>query len=329
MNYDEYVEIINYVLNDKHLSVKKLADSLDKTDLNINQQIHKLASQGGLLKINSDQILTFTELPDIYRHQLILSKIITSDASSYVELDIFLSLDSTNSYLKSVLNPGSGMSICLAETQTNGRGRRGKSWESPFGANVYLSIRKKIYIHPADCGCVSLITGLAIIRSLESLGFSELQIKWPNDIYSHGKKLAGVLIEVVSVAHHFVDLVVGIGINVRMPQQFVSKIDQSWIDLAQLEKTKSISRNEIVIAVINQLNLDLSLFEKKGMDAFQKRWRDLDYLHNKEITIKRENGELGGIATGINNKGELLAETGDGLLVVNAGEVSVRASNKC
>ena len=331
MNYDEYVNIVSYLdcsyRKNKCSSISALSVALNKPQSELLSLISQLSSLGCPVKLGSDGNLlsTYQDVYSIEKIKAVCGELAVSDVS------IFLSIESTNTYLKSLKNKAE-LSVCIAETQTKGRGRRGKSWESPFGSNLYFSIKKKIKVRPQDSGSISLIVGLAIIRALEGLGFPGLKIKWPNDIYAENKKLAGVLIEVVSVKYDAIELVIGVGVNVKMPQASEQVIDQPWIDLSQLSAEtrlgkKLSSRTEIVISLIRQINSNLQIFEREGLDAFTGDWKQNDFLYRKSIKVIQENKTLYGVVVGINELGELLLECDTGIISVNAGEVSVRLTS--
>ncbi|MDH3325122.1 MAG: biotin--[acetyl-CoA-carboxylase] ligase [Gammaproteobacteria bacterium] len=324
MNYYKYVDILKYISQENSSTLFSLAELLGITQKDLFLYVQELRSYGCPLGINKDKTITLLRSLDAYNHDQILYEISSELNIKDIELAIFLSLSSSNTHLKSLPCKESKIQACLVEHQTEGRGRRGKSWVSPFGANIYLSIRKKIQVSPKESGCASLIVGLAVISALESMGYYGMEIKWPNDIYFQGKKLAGVLIEAVSVKVNSVELVVGIGLNINMSQDASKHIDQPWIDLYQMSSKKPPSRNEVAVALITNINSNLALFEVAGLAAFLNDWTQYDYLNGKTITVKQEQVEVYGKAMGINEQGELLVSSDNEILAVNAGEVSVR-----
>ena len=133
-------------------------------------------------------------------------------------LEVFFDIDSTNKYLnnKSIEGAASGF-VVLAEQQTKGLGRRGRTWVSPFGGNLYLSILWRTLHAPAQLGCLSLIIAVAIVRVLQKIGIKDAGVKWPNDIYCQNKKLAGILLEMRGESSGPSVIVIGVGINISMP----------------------------------------------------------------------------------------------------------------
>ena len=109
--------------------------------------------------------------------------------------------------------------VCFAEHQSAGKGRRGRQWVSPFGSNIYMSILWRFQQDGIACTAgLSLAVGVAVIRALKTYGFNEVGLKWPNDIYCQGKKLGGILIEVSGEADGPCAVIIGLGLNLFLPE---------------------------------------------------------------------------------------------------------------
>ena len=240
-------------------------------------------------------------------------------------LPIFLSTDSTNQYLKiTKADFTKKIKICLAEHQTNGRGRQTKKWVSPIASNIYLSLHVSVKVPANKIGGMSLIAGISIIEALQKLGVTKAKIKWPNDIYLNDKKLAGILIESTKIEQDRVQLIIGMGINVNMPQQAAKDIDQPWIDLKTIT-SNNVCRNKIIASIIHQLMINIKRFEQDGFSAFMPQWLKLDYLVDKTIVVESMNSEkIIGTAMGVNEQGELLVNVNNTVFPIHAGEISVR-----
>lgn len=153
------------------------------------------------------------------------------------EIEVFDSISSTNDYLKnkSVIDP-SIIHVCLAEEQTAGRGRLGKSWFSPAKQNIYMSLLFHSNKPVKEFSNLSITVGKTIITALYDYGIKEhLQLKHPNDILYNNKKLAGILIETFKQKNGLLAIVIGIGLNVNMQE---GSIDQPWISLQKICKSK-------------------------------------------------------------------------------------------
>ena len=241
----------------------------------------------------------------------------------------FLTIDSTNQYLKKTKAEFTGKwRLCLSEHQSIGRGRQGKKWISPFASNVYMSLHCQIAIPLLQIGGVSLMVGLSVIKALRGFGVKGLKIKWPNDIYWKGKKLAGILIESTKLTDGCAELILGIGVNNAMPKEYGKDIDQQWVDLSFILNRK-VSRNSLIAEIVNHLVENIKIYEQSDLDSVLREWTEIDYLFNKNISVKSVNGsELFGIAVGINARGELLCKNSQNEeIAIHAGDVSVRQVN--
>ena len=244
-------------------------------------------------------------------------------------LEVAWSLDSTNSELLRRDAPPRGCTILLAERQTGGRGRRGRAWASPLAAHVYLSLARRFEGGLARLGGLSLVAGVAACEALRGLGFSEVGLKWPNDLVvidGDGlRKLGGLLVEGGGEVAGAARAVIGIGLNVRMPPQAGDAIDQPWAELAGLS-THPPSRNAVVAALLARLLPALDDFDAHGLAPFLPRYAALDALAGRTLTVHAATANWPASALGIANDGALRVRdaAGDEHLV-HAGDVSVRA----
>lgn len=213
-------------------------------------------------------------------------------------LDIFHSIPSTNSYLLQNAKQFASGSVCLAEQQTEGRGRLEKKWISPKG-NIYFSLLWR-FINNQNFSGLSLAIAVIISQLLKEMGVSSIQLKWPNDILFQGKKLAGILLESPNRS----SVVIGIGLNMSAPAESVNAIGVNDIIAAE--------RNNLIGLLINKLFSALPIFENQGFSAFHPLWKEYDSLLNKTITLSTGQKTITGIMRGVSEAGELLLETGSG-----------------
>jgi len=201
--------------------------------------------------------------------ELICAHLTTEANKQLGDFQIAEKMDSTNSWAKSSGKIKPGTDIFLAEQQTAGRGRMGRQWASPMAANIYLSLRRRFNKGLPALSGLSLVVGIIIARSLRRQGFSGIGLKWPNDIVATGnKKCGGILIEVSGEANADISAVIGIGLNIRMPLHSAEKIDQPWTDLNQQAGGKAVSRNHVLIELLNELLIGLQSFEEMGPSDF-------------------------------------------------------------
>ena len=248
----------------------------------------------------------------------ILSKL-SNEFRSKVVLEVFDTISSTNDYLlRKEKNKNKDIKICVAEEQTKGRGRRGKSWISPKFKNIYFSLNS--YLKKEDLSGLSIAVALSVSEVLTKINVMSL-IKWPNDLLVGNKKICGILIETAKVGE-LTKVVIGIGINVNM--EYSELIDQEWTSI-KLEKKKSVDRNSIITEMINQLCITLNKFEQEEFDYFLKKFTSLDLLKDKEFTLKDKPNETF-IGKGIDNKGLLIAQNLKDQRIVkfSSGEVSLK-----
>ncbi len=239
-------------------------------------------------------------------------------------LEIHLSLDSTNRYLmqQAATLPGD-LHVCLAETQTAGRGRHGRRWVSPFGQNIYLSLLWRVPMGPETLGGVSLAVGAALVRALEALGAREIGLKWPNDVIWQGRKLAGVLLELAGEAAGPCQLVTGVGLNLRMDRAAAAEIDQPWVDLESV-LGKHFPRNRVVAALLDTLVPALCEFPRYGLAPHLALWQRFDILRGRRVRLHLPDRVVEGLACGVDDSGALILDGDNGRQRYFSGEVSVR-----
>ena len=254
---------------------------------------------------------------------LVKSQLHGNAAALLTELDIHKLVTSTNDIAmqKAAQGVGSGY-VCIAEQQTAGRGRRGRNWVSPFASNLYLSIVWEFYQGAAQLEGLSLATGVAVASALSRLGVPSVGLKWPNDLLVDGAKLSGILLEMTGDPAGRCQVVLGVGVNHRLPAMAANKIDQAW---ARLEDFRpGIGRNLLAAAVLSELLLMLEGFSKSGFAAFQEQWSALDVYANKDVVIKTGSADMVGVARGVDSTGGLVLETSLGRQVIKGGELSLR-----
>ncbi|MEL4257725.1 bifunctional biotin--[acetyl-CoA-carboxylase] ligase/biotin operon repressor BirA [Shewanella xiamenensis] len=235
----------------------------------------------------------------------------------------FDEIPSTNGFMLSHTSELKSGDVCVAEYQSAGRGRRGRTWVSPYGHHLYFSQFWSFPQGMAQAMGLSLVVACSLVEVLKSFGVDNIGVKWPNDIYLNYKKLAGILIEMSGQADSECQLIIGIGVNMAMSEDQGKGIDQPWSDLSSL--TDMPNKTDLVIALHKQLNRDIQLFEREGLAAFKTRWQQADLFHGKEIRLLMGENHVDGICRGIDEQGAVLLETADGIQAYIGGEISLRA----
>lgn len=233
-------------------------------------------------------------------------------------------VDSTNQYLLDRLAELASGDACIAEYQQAGRGRRGRQWISPFGANLYLSMFWRLEQGPAAAMGLSLVIGIVMAEVLQRLGAEQVRVKWPNDLYLNDRKLAGILVELTGKTGDAAQLVLGAGINMAMREANASQIDQRWINLQEAGIT--IDRNELAAKLLNELRNSLRQFEIDGLAPFISRWRKLDNFIDRPVKLLIGEQQIFGIARGIDQQGALLLEQEGVIKPFIGGEISLRSA---
>lgn len=239
------------------------------------------------------------------------------------QLEIHDVLPSTNTYLSGLsMQPATPGYVCIAEKQSAGRGRRGRQWISPYGNNVYLSILWRFQSGPAAISALSLAVGVAVIRALKVFNIDGLGLKWPNDIYSRGRKLGGILIEVTGESDGPCAAVIGLGLNLFLSEREAEGIDQAWTDLSRISTFK-LDRNRLVAVLLIQLCRVLESYENLGIKAYLSEWRSYDCLFGERAKVFIGGHEFEGAIAGIDDQGLLLMRHADGTVRAFAsGELS-------
>tara|TARA_E500000331_G_scaffold271295_1_gene262970 strand:- start:1556 stop:2560 length:1005 start_codon:yes stop_codon:yes gene_type:complete len=264
---------------------------------------------------------------------------LTAEANKAIgDVECHLQIDSTNTRLMTM--PASLVEgrLCLAESQTAGRGRRGRSWQSPFGQNIYMSLGWRVPKGIAIPG-ISLVVGMAIANALRTLGYRHIGLKWPNDVLvssesgSNGK-LAGILLEMGPPVGGDHIIVIGVGLNVEMSESASTLIDQPYATLKELTPEAvagtplpEFSRNLLTAAIMNTLIPDLVRYSSQGFAPFAPLWAGFDLYIDRQIFVRIADQQTTGIHRGIDQEGQLIVDI-DGLRrTFNAGEVSLRAAD--
>lgn len=236
--------------------------------------------------------------------------------------ELVWSIDSTQAEL---LRRGSAQplpAVLLAERQSRGRGRRGKVWQSPLAAHLYLSLALRFDLPLARLAGLSLAVGVSLADSLHALGYRGVQLKWPNDLQVQGRKLGGVLVDASGELGGPALVVIGVGINVHMPAAAAGQIDQPWCDLDNVGPPAS--RNVVAARVIGDLLNNLARFPAIGLSEVVARWQALDALRGCAIRVDDGRAPFDAQALGIADDGGLRVRSASGERVLYAGEVSVR-----
>ncbi len=236
--------------------------------------------------------------------------------------DVVRSIDSTNAHGRRHIEQGGGGGwACVAERQTAGRGRLGRQWVSPFGRNLYLSVVWEFDGGAAAIEGLSLAVGVAVHRAITSVGVLDIGLKWPNDILRDGRKLGGILLEMTGDPVGQCQVIVGIGINVGMPDAAAQEIDQAWADISD---APGVTRNGLAAAVLTELVPALSTYQRDGFAAYREEWQRYDAYRGATVQIMIPGKILEGIASGVANNGAICIDINGDVRQFSGGEISLR-----
>ena len=230
-------------------------------------------------------------------------------------------VDSTNSWLLERAFSLPSPFVCLSEHQLAGRGRRGRVWEDGTGRDLCLSVLWRFDAARARAQGLSLAVGVAAARALAATGAGGIELKWPNDVVWRDRKLGGILIE-GSVSGRVWTVVIGIGVNVHpcaAPDLPAPRAHLGSIPGAR------VSRNRLAAGLIAEIWAECARFEERGAGPAIGEWTRLDAMRGRAVRVHRPDGEVGGIARGVDDAGELLVEVDGAIERFVSAEVSLRS----
>lgn len=261
---------------------------------------------------------------DLLDEQSILSSL--SEQRLPLQLEVHDHLPSTNSYLMQNINEARHATCVAANLQTSGRGRRGRTWHAGLGASLTFSLLWRFQCGASALSGLSLAVGIALMRSLHEFGISSSQLKWPNDVLINRKKLAGILIELQGDMEGPSTAVIGIGINLNLPDNLKQQIDQPVTDLASIFND-TINPNHLLAILLKHLSNVLLTFEQDGFAALRDEWTQHHAYHEQEVRMLMPDGrEIHGVVQGITEDGSLLVTTTEGVQRFISGEISLRST---
>ena len=247
---------------------------------------------------------------------------LSASALAMFTVEVYDSVGSTNDVVRQFLSADDSRGvIVLAEEQTQGRGRRGRSWHSPVGVNLYLSLGWRFHGPVEKLSGLSLAIGAMLAEAIAKDYAVDLELKWPNDLYHGERKLGGVLIELLGEQNGAIPVIAGIGLNVDMPVEGTEAIQRPWTDLATARGAQ-LDRNRLAAQLISQLASGLMDIAGGEMDSWLAHWRKRDFLHGRQVLVEGS-PTVAGTAAGVDQNGALLVSTETGQSAVAGGEATL------
>lgn len=318
--------LIEILADGQFHSGQALADKLGVSRTAINKRINALEELHlDIFRVHGKGYKLSTSL-QLLNHHLLKDYLQHPQTPLYVKRVT----SSTHDDLKQLLEQAPGNSLfagtaIVAEMQTAGKGRRGKQWLSPFGTNLYSS-----FYWPLEDGLnsalgLSVAVGICLAELLEKQGIQGVSVKWPNDVYIGGKKVAGILVELEGQSTGDVHALIGIGLNLSMPERFGTAINQPFTDI-QRHLDEPLDRHYWAGLLVNQVRNALSEFSRTGLAPSVVKWRRLDHFYGRPVCVLLGQHAQHGIAQGIDDHGALLVRQENGLKRYFGGEISIRSA---
>lgn len=286
-----------------------------RTLVNLGLEIHSIPGRGYKLPEPVEPLDRAAILAELERRN-----------ASPSSLEVLESVDSTNRYLVERGLALSSGAVCLCETQTHGRGRRGRGWLASPYRNLLLSLAWRFDAGPAMVAAFGLAAGLALLEALEEYGASGVGLKWPNDIVWRGRKLAGLLADMQGEAAGPAFVVLGAGVNCRLGEREARGIDQPWADLEEVMGS-AVDRSRLAALVIARLYGVCQVYSARGFGPFREAWEQRHVFHGQTVRLTTATATITGSVAGVDGGGALrLIDANGEERLYHAGEISLRGA---
>ncbi len=308
---------------DGYISGQELCNRFGVSRTAVWKAINQLKEAGYEIEAQQNKGYRLMAAPDLMTEAEIKSLMHTDWVAK--EVLYFDTIDSTNTKAQELAEKGypSG-TLVVADKQDSGKGRRGRSWVSPSGTGIFMTLMIKPDINPNNASMLTLVAALAVAKAITSVTGEEAMIKWPNDIVVNSKKVCGILTEMNAQFDYINNIVVGIGINVHN-ESFPEEISQMASSLMIEAGGKRFHRAQIIAETMSYFEQYYDTFLKtQDLSALVREYDELLVNRNKSVRVRDPKEPFDGKAMGITPKGELIVDTWESRKLVSSGEVSVR-----
>lgn len=280
------------------------------------------AADYGLMITHNNGLYTLENKLKILDKSIIYKHLELLNSDNDIELSIKDFVNTTTEEFDPREIKSNELKISIAEFQKQGRGRQNRKWFSPFGAGISCSIFKHLSKNINPIG-LSLYLGIRIIDALDEIGFHGIKLKWPNDLYYKDKKLGGILVDIYQNSDLDSVISLGIGINYCLPnnKNFNFDTKKTPIDLCSIIKDENIDRSTVAGHLLKRVIETLNSFNENSLKDEQEKWKDIDYLYAKTITIEVVDKQITGINRGITSDGELILEVDSKRIKIITGHI--------
>jgi len=307
---------------DEFVSGEAISDKLGLSRAAVWKHVNALRSQGYRIEAVPARGYRLLEIPDRLGELEVRPLLNTHDVGQ--ALHWYEEVGSTNDVAKELADEGAlHGEVVIAERQSAGRGRRGRSWSSPPRKNLYLSVVLRPDLPPARAPEVTLLAAVAVCQAVRRAGVASAAIKWPNDVLASGRKLAGVLTEMAAEVERVQWLVVGIGVNVNAAaDDFPDELRELATSLL-IERGDPVPRALFAAALLTALEEWLDRHAAEGFAPVRAAWREMSDTLGREVRVRVGSADLVGLAEDVDETGALLVRTASGLERVVAGDVEM------
>lgn len=296
---------------DKYVSGEQLSDMLGCSRTAVWKHISSLRDQGYSFDAIPRKGYRLTAIPDRLSAADLLVRLSTKSMGKTLKL--FDSLDSTQSVAHKLAEQGAGEgTLVLAEQQTAGRGRMGRSWHSPKGKGIWMSLvlRPQIPVHFTPQ--LTLLVAVALCRTIRKIEPLPVAIKWPNDLLIEGKKISGILLESSAEDERLKYVIAGIGISVNLrDEDYPDELREIGTSL-RIASGKEWNRTELIQSFLEQFETLYELYHADGFEPIRVAWEALAISLGKPIRARTPKGNVEGVAESIDEMGALLVRLSDG-----------------
>ncbi len=316
-------QILEYLINCKsYVSGQDISKDLNVSRNTVWKHINSLRADGYVIDSMTNKGYKIISIPDVLNESQIQNGLKTQRIGK--KIIHFKEIDSTNEEIKRQIKTDcpTGL-VCTAEKQLNGKGRLGRTWLSEFGKGIWTSILLRPEISPMEVTCITLISGLAVAKSIKNITGLNASIKWPNDILVNDKKVCGILTEMSAQAENIDYIIIGIGVNVNN-LEFPEEIAYKATSLCK-ELGKEVSRSKLLKEILYNLEIYTDEFVADFSSNLIEKYKDNCITIGRKVSVIRKGVEVSGIATDITKSGALIIKTDDSeKLEVSSGEVTVQ-----
>lgn len=306
----------------EYCSGEEISQKLGVTRTAVWKAINKLKAEGYEIHSSTKKGYKLIETPNIITPSEVSEGLNTKVLGSTIYYED--TLDSTNTKAKQLAREGAVEgTLVIADQQTGGKGRLGRSWESPSGTGIWMSLILRPDILPQYASQLTLVAGLNMCEAIEEVTKLKAKIKWPNDVVVNGKKICGILTEMSAEIDGINYIVVGIGVNVNT-KEFPESLP--YASSLALEGEREYSRKAIIKRFLEKFEIDYNHYkEQPDLNNIKARYEKNCITLHKKVKLIKKDQEVIAEAIGITNEGTLRVRYEDGMIEeVLSGEVSVR-----